>query len=155
MKEDKLKLAAMGMELELQPISKTTFEALNAPADIAVEFIPDAAGKPARAALKVAGVERYDLVKAAPLAPLTAAQLNEYAGEYFSEELLNATYRIVVEKDSLVAKFRSFPPTPFKAMAKDKFAQGGFGIEFVRKGKAVTGFTFNMGRAAGIVFVKK
>jgi CubicO group peptidase (beta-lactamase class C family) len=155
MKEDKLKLAAMGMELELQPTSKTTFEALNAPADIAIEFLPADKGRPMEVTLKVAGVERYTMVKAAPLVPLTAAQLNEYAGEYVSEELLNAKYRIVVEKDSLVVKFRSFPPTPFNAMAKDKFAQGGFGIEFVRKGKAVTGFTFNMGRAAGIEFVKK
>jgi CubicO group peptidase (beta-lactamase class C family) len=155
MKEEKLKLAAMGLELELQPISPSLFEALNAPADISIEFLPEVKGQPAGAALKVAGVERFNLVKAAPLAPLTAAQLKEYAGEYVSEELLNAKYRFVVENGALIAKFRSLPPAPFTAMAKDKFTQGGFGIEFVRKGKAVTGFTFNMGRAAGIEFLKK
>lgn len=155
MKEGKLKLSVMGLELELQPVSPTVFKALNAPADIAIEFLPDVPGQPARAALKVAGVERYELVKAAPLVPPTDAQLKEYAGDYVSEELLNARYRLVVDKDALVVKFRSLPSEPFKAMAKDKFAQGGFGIEFVRKGKAVTGFTLNMGRAAGIVFVKK
>ncbi|OGD17628.1 MAG: hypothetical protein A2Y69_10090 [Candidatus Aminicenantes bacterium RBG_13_59_9] len=155
MKEEKLTLSAMGLELELAPISKTAFEALNAPAEISIEFLPDTKGNSTGASLKVAGVEQYNLVKAAPLAPLTDAQLKEYAGEYVSEELLNAKYRFVVENGALIAKFRSLPPAPFTAMAKDKFTQGGFGIEFVRKGKAVTGFTFNMGRAAGIVFVKK
>ena len=155
MKEDKLKLALMGLELELQPLSRTAFEAVNAPADISVEFLPDEPGRLARATLKVAGVERYDLAKAAPLAPLTAAQLQEYAGDYVSEELLNAKYRLVVENGALVVKFRSFPAAPFQAMAKDKFAQGPFGVEFVRKGKAVTGFTLNTGRVAGIAFLKK
>jgi hypothetical protein len=155
MKEEKLKLSAMGLELDLQPVGQMAFEALNAPAEISIEFLQDSKGKSTGATLKVAGVERYNLVKAAPLAPLTAAQLKEYAGIYVSEELLNATYRLVVEKDALGVKFRSFPPAPFTAMAKDKFAQGGFGIEFVRQGRAVTGFTLNMGRAAGIEFIKK
>ncbi|MDD1458300.1 beta-lactamase family protein, partial [Dolichospermum sp. ST_sed7] len=155
MKEEKLKLAAMGMELALAPISKTVFEALNAPADISIEFLADAKGKLTGASFKVRGVERYALVKAAPLAPLAPSQLQEYAGDYASEELLNAKYRFVVEKDSLVVKFRSAEPAPFKAMAKDKFAQGGLSIEFVRKGEKIAGFKFNMGRVAGIEFVKK
>ena len=41
-------------------------------------------------------IEQYNLVKAAPLAPLTDAQLKEYAGEYVSEELLNAHKRFGV-----------------------------------------------------------
>jgi hypothetical protein len=40
-------------------------------------------------------------------------------------------------------------------MAPDQFAQGGFGIDFIRQGKKITGFKFNMGRVAGIEFVKK
>jgi CubicO group peptidase (beta-lactamase class C family) len=155
MKDDKLRLSVMGLDLELAPVSRTLFEAQNAPAEISVEFQPDAKGKTSRALINVAGVERYSMMKAAPLAPLTLAQLKEYEGDYVSEELLNAKYRFVVEKDSLVVKFRSFPPTPFKAMAADQFAQGGFGIDFIRQGKKITGFKFNMGRVAGIEFVKK
>jgi len=155
MKEEKLKLAAMGMELNLAPISQTVFETLGAPLDISVEFLRDAKGKLTGASVKVAGVERYNLIKAAPLSPLTPGELKEYEGDYTSEELLNAKYRFVVEENNLVLKFRSAEPEPFKAMAKDKFAQGGLGIEFVRKGKKITGFTLNMGRVAGIEFVKK
>ena len=36
--------------------------------------------------------------KAAPVGPLTLAKLHEYAGDYVSEELLNAKYRIILEK---------------------------------------------------------
>lgn len=155
MKEEKLKLAAMGMELALAPISKTVFEALDAPAEISLEFVPDSRGKLTKVALKLANVERYNLVKAAPLAPLTTAQLKEYAGDYVSEELLNAKYRLVVEKDSLVLKFRSAPPKPFKSMAPDKFSQGMINLDFFRKGKKMTGFNLNIGRVANIEFVKK
>jgi Beta-lactamase len=155
MKDDKLRLTAMGLDLGLTPVSRTLFEAQNAPVDISVEFQPDAKGKTSRALINVAGVERYNLIKAAPLAPLTAAQLKEYEGDYVSEELLTAKYRFVADKASLVVKFRSFPPTPFKAMAADQFAQHGFGIDFVRQGKKITGFKLNMERVAGIEFVKK
>jgi CubicO group peptidase (beta-lactamase class C family) len=118
MKDDKLRLSAMGLDLELAPLSRTLFEAQNAPVDISVEFQLDAKGKTNRVSVSAGGVERYNLVKAAPLTPLTPAQLKEYEGDYVSEELLNSKYRFVADKDSLVLKFRSFPPTPFKAMAK-------------------------------------
>lgn len=155
MKEGKLMMTTMGLEMELAPLSKTTFKALNAPADIAVEFLPDAKGKTTRAMITVAGVERYNLVKASPISPLTPLQLKEYAGDYVSEELLNARYRFVIEKDNLVLKFRSAPPGAFKLMAADKFTDGMINVDFVRKGNRVTGFNLNIGRVAGIEFVKK
>lgn len=155
LKEDKLMLGLMGMELALAPTSQTLFQALDAPANISIEFHADAKGKLTGASLMVAGDERYNLVKAAPLAPLTPAQLKEYAGDYVSEELLNGTYRFVVEKGDLVLKFRSADPAPFKAMSKDHFSQGGIGVAFVRKGGKVAGFTLNMGRVSGIEFVRK
>ena len=155
MKEGKLMLDAGGLELTLAPMSMTLFEAVNAPADISIEFLADAKGKSSGAVLKADGVERYRLVKAAPLAALTAAELREYAGDYVSEELLGARYRFVVEKDRLVLKFRSFEPSPIQAMAKDDFTLLGFDFEFVRKAGKITGFTVSMGRAGGIEFVKR
>jgi CubicO group peptidase (beta-lactamase class C family) len=156
MKDEKLKMAAMGEEFILSPLTKTTFQALEAPADITLEFMPEIKGKPRKALLKIEGEERFTLLKAAPLAPLTPAKLKEYAGEYVSEELLNAKYDFVEEKDNLVLKFRNAPKEPLKAMALDKFTQGPINIEFVRrKGNKVTGFKLSVGRAANIEFVKK
>jgi hypothetical protein len=155
LKDEKLKVSAMGMDLELAPLSKTTFKALNAPADITVEFLADAKGKTIRAKANVAGIERYNLVKAAPFTPITPAQLKEYAGDYVSEELLNAKYRFVVEKDNLILKFRSSPPGAFKAMATDKFTQGMINVDFVRQGNKIMGFKLNIGRVSNIEFMKK
>jgi len=95
---------------------------------------------------------------AAPLPLLTPALLNEYAGTYISPELLDARYRIVVDKDKLVLKMRAIPQSGLKAMAPDKFIDSELGanIEFERKkGGKVAGFTVSVGRAAGIAFVKK
>ncbi len=157
-KDEKLTLSAMGMDLEIAPISKTTFKAVNTPAEMAeitVEFQLDAKGKTMGASASIGGIERFSMIRSAPLAPLTPAQLKEYAGDYVSEELLNAKYRFVVEKDGLVLKFRSAPPGAFKPMAPDKFTQGMINVDFVRAGNKITGFKLNIGRVSGIEFVKR
>lgn len=99
--------------------------------------------------------------KAAPVKAMSAAELGEYAGAYFSEELLDTRYVISIDKDTLVLKTRDVARAPLKAIAPDKFTLPDYGlnIEFVRgrggKGAKVTGFTVSVGRAAGIVFVKR
>ena len=155
-KDEKLAARLGGRrEFVLAPVSKTTFIALDEPAEITIEFVPDAKGKPNKAVVKIEEEERYNLVKAAPLSPFTPAKLKEYAGDYVSEELLSAKYRFVVEKDNLILKFRSASKEPLKAMAPDKFSLDGLNIEFFRKGDRVTGFNLSIGRAAAIEFVKK
>jgi hypothetical protein len=87
---------------------------------------------------------------------MTEAQLGGYAGTYASEELLGAKYRLGVEKGSLVVNFRSIPPTQLKAMAPDQFSAGVFNLDFVRdKGNKISGFKLNMGRVAGLAFMKR
>lgn len=156
MKDEKLRFAAWGSDMELVLLSKTTFQALNPwDEEITVEFLPDAKGKTTRANINIVGIGHQSIVRVAPLAPLTPAQLKEYAGEYVSEELLNARCKFVVDKDSLILKFRSTPPGPFKAMGQDKFTQGIINIDFVRTGNKVTGFRLTSGWVSGIEFVKK
>jgi len=155
-KEEKLLMAAMGQELLLSPISKTRFQALDSQVEISLDFAPEVKGKPRKATLIVRGGEEITLVKAAPLTPLTPAQLKEYSGEYTSPELLQATYRLVVEGEKLVVKFRNAPKDSLKAMAPDKFTQEGMNIEFVRgKANRITGFKLSVGRAANIEFIKR
>lgn len=155
-KDDKLQWRLGRRELALAPLSKTTFVTLDAPREITVEFVADAKGKLTRAVIKSEGEEFYNAVKAAPLGPLSPAKLREYAGDYVSEELLNANYRIVLEKDNLLVKFRTAPKDPLKAMAPDKFVLGRQSLEFLRSGGTkITGFRLSVGRAGGIEFVKK
>jgi CubicO group peptidase (beta-lactamase class C family) len=155
MKDGTLMMSLGRREIPLEAISKTTFQTVSGPADLKLEFSPDVKGKPRKALIKSPTEDLYNLVKAAPLEPMTPAKLKEYAGDYVSAELLNATYRFVVEKDNLILKFRSASPDPLKAMAPDKFTQGSLNFEFVRKGNKVAGIRLSVGRAANIEFAKK
>jgi len=153
--KDKLKAALGGREFVLTPTAQTVFSALESPFPVTIEFPAQEAGRPAAALLKRrGGATKY--IKAAPLKPLTEAQIRAYAGTYGSDELLGAAYRIAVEKGMLVVRFRSIEPTPLKAMAPDQFTGGFFNLDFIRdKGKKIGGYTLSLGRVAGIAFVKK
>jgi len=153
--KDKLKAAVGRREFILTPTSPTGFTALEAPFPVTIEFPPQGAGRPAVAVFKGRGAaSKY--VKAPPLKPLSEAQLGAYAGTYASDELLGAAYRIAVEKETLVVRFRSIEPTPLKAMAPDQFAGGIFNLDFSRdRNNRISGYTLSLGRVSGIVFVRK
>jgi len=155
-KDEKLKMVLRGQEFLLSPVSAVLFQALDAPVEATVEFLPAVEGKPQKAVLTVRGSEVFNLVKAASFTPLTLSQLREYSGVYESEELLKAVYRVSLEKDNLVVKARNFPKSSLRAMAPDKFTIEGINIEFVRgKGRSIIGFLLGVGRAGHIQFVKK
>lgn len=154
LKKDEMSILAMGRSFILTPVTKTRFLALKAPFDLSIDFIPDEKGRTHKANLSIRG-EGRNLVKALKLKPLTPAQLKEYAGEYYNDEL-PVTYKLAVEKGALVFKHKNAPKSAFKAMSRDKFTVGWFNIEFVRdKRKKITGFVLGAGRAANIEFVKK
>lgn len=155
--KDKLKAAGFrgGRQFVLTPTGPSTFTALEAPFPMTLEFPPAEEGRPATAVVKGRG-EATKFTKAAPVKPLTEAQLGGYAGIYASEELLGAIYRLDIEKGNLVVNFRSLPLTQLKAMAPDQFSAGSFNLDFIRdKGNKISGFNLSMGRVAGIVFTKK
>jgi len=98
----------------------------------------------------------------APAAPkpqeppaLTAEQLYEYAGDYYSEEL-DTTYRIVVEEGKLLIKVRNAPRGSLSSQSKDEFGLLGATFSFARNDqRQITGFVLNGGRAKGIQFIRK
>jgi len=86
---------------------------------------------------------------------LTAEQLTEYTGVYYSEEL-DATYRIVVDDGKLFIKARNTPRAILSANTMDEFRRMGSTLKFVRNDqRQITGFVLNGGRSTGIQFVRK
>jgi CubicO group peptidase (beta-lactamase class C family) len=157
MKDGKLVMAGMGYpELPLVPLTKTTFQPQSR-SDINLEFLAEVKGRPRQAVLNDLGEEeRYSLTKAAPLIPLTPEELKDYSGDYASDELLGATYRLSVENGNLVIRFRSIPKKALQAMAPEKFTDGSHSLEFIRgKGKRITGFKLSTEGAADIGFARK
>ncbi|MBL8191294.1 MAG: beta-lactamase family protein [Acidobacteria bacterium] len=87
---------------------------------------------------------------------LTAEQLAEYEGSYYSEEL-DTTYKLAVENDKLTAMDRNGAKRPLIARTRDLFTlnQGAqFEITRDASGKVI-GFGVNAGRIRGVRFVKK
>lgn len=154
MKEDKLVIEEGRRKYVLSPLSKTSFQALEAPLEISIDFIPDNKGRTYKAKLTIEG-EEINLVKAPKLSQLTRTQLEEYVGAFYNDEL-PVTYKLAVEKGKLVFRHKNAPKGPLRAMDRDKFTIGWFNIEFIRdKRKRIQGFLLGAGRAANIEFVKQ
>lgn len=85
---------------------------------------------------------------------LTATELAEYVGDYYSEEL-QATYKIINEGDRLVAKQKHGPRLPLSATTKDQFTVGPTLIQFLRDDQQhISGLSVKAGRVTNIRFVK-
>jgi hypothetical protein len=157
LKDEKLYAGLNGRNYVLAPVGPGKYVVPGNAAGIAVEFAAAEKGKPATAHMTVGKSQEFRFEKAAAVKALGAAELAAFAGTYVSEELLDARYKLSVEKDGLVVKTRDTARAELRAMAPDKFMVPGYGlnIEFVRgKSGAVTGFTVSVGRAAGIEFSK-
>jgi len=89
--------------------------------------------------------ERYT-----PAAP-TSAELQEYAGTYYSDEL-DAPFVGSVRERGLVVTLASGDETPFTPTVRDAFASATqLAVMFVRDAnRRVSGFTVNAGRVRGI-----
>jgi CubicO group peptidase (beta-lactamase class C family) len=84
---------------------------------------------------------------------LTAEQMAEYTGAYYSEEL-DTTYRIFIEDGNLFFKIRN--RWSLSAQGKDEFRSDDRSFSFTRNDqRQITGFTVSRPRVKGIRFVRK
>jgi CubicO group peptidase (beta-lactamase class C family) len=154
-KNGQLVMREAGGDIPFLAESPARFRTPEGPLDITLDVIAPEGLNPKRLKLTYGPEEIIEFVQAPPLMPLTGTDLAEFAGSYTSPELLDATYRLVVEKENLIVKFRSMPPLPLQAMAPDRFTLEGVNLDFIRnKSGKITGATMSTGRAAGIVFTK-
>jgi len=86
----------------------------------------------------------------------TAAQLTDYSGDYYSEEL-DVSYSIFVEGEQLMVRVAlRQQKQPLAAGIKDVFMRRGAEFRFSRGEQGrVSGFSLNAGRVKGIRFAKK
>jgi CubicO group peptidase (beta-lactamase class C family) len=84
---------------------------------------------------------------------LTAEQMAEYTGAYYSEEL-DTTYRIFIEGGNLIVKVRT--RWNLSAQGRDEFQSYDRSFSFTRNDqRQITGFTMSRPRVKGIQFVRK
>jgi len=156
--EGKLMVNASGYTFQISPVSSTRFRAVEAPVDIELEFERKEKDKPQvmRAYMESQKPETYEAIEVISPSP---AQLAEYRGKYYSEELL-AGYKIVFEEEKLFLRhenrYKNYPQTPLKPTVKDEFHVEGININFIRDNKGkISAFLMESGRVKHIRFEKK
>ncbi len=97
--------------------------------------------------------------KKSPIGTLDTNQLEEYVGNYTSEEL-DVTYRIFLKKDKLYLQHenphRPYPGGILRQQGEETYNVGRLILNFDRDDrKRVTSFTVNAGRVKNIRFVKQ
>lgn len=144
---ERLKVEFNGTETHLAPVSPTEFKAIDAPMGIDVTFEDE----PRRAHAVFedgdeATYETVDLVSPDP------AELAEYAGEWYSEEL-DATWQLVVEEDGLFITDR--PEDPLSPSIKDEFKLRGLTLRFTRDEEdQISNLWVDAGRVRNLQFTR-
>jgi CubicO group peptidase (beta-lactamase class C family) len=156
--EKKLKVkSSSGFVFQIVPLSREEFQSADAPVDIGLTFLkPDKSDeKIMKVEVKIEGREPvvYELIT---LAAPSLDQLQEYAGNYYSEEL-EVTYKLFVKEDKLF--FQSgyaIEGSQLEPTLKDEFQVPGANVKFNRDNQGkILGFTVDTGRVQNIGFEKK
>ncbi len=134
-----------------QPTSDSTVTI--AAADATFTFRADPDGNVTSGAATQGGIEMT--IRRAEKTALTEADLQGYAGRYFSEEL-ETFMRIAVEDGGLVLHQLGQTPQPLSQVTGDSFSAEVFHLNEIAFQRAdngsVTGFTVSNGRTRGVLF---
>jgi len=147
-------LEASGQRFTLAAVNETEFEVLKAPVMMVIKFEKQNKGKPMLMHIYREG-EQSETYESFKLAKPTPAQLKEYAGDYYSDEL-QVTFHLALREGKLHFVHKNAPESPLQPTLKDKFTERGYRINFIRdKEKKLTGFTLDAGRVKNLRFDKK
>jgi hypothetical protein len=128
---------------------------LDIPLEVIVRFSDQENGKYARVTVLIPGEDPIPGKRIEPFEP-TEADLKEYAGTYYSEEL-DVKYRFMVRDGKLYIRFRNFPKDPFNPLIRDVFSlsEGYIRLNFQRNEQGrISGFLINTGRVVDLIFKK-
>jgi CubicO group peptidase (beta-lactamase class C family) len=152
-KDGKLILEDFGDNLTLAPLSSNHFIAVDIPFDIDIEFEKSGLSEPFHLSVRINN-EKPDIYQRLNIVSLNSDQLNEFAGEYYSEEL-DMTYKIIVEDGTLLLNRRNSPQETLKPTIKDLLKGANTTFQFIRDDhNQVTGFNLGVGRIKNVRFAK-
>ena len=139
------------MSFELKARDANHFKMVMAPVDFS--FSAAKAGGPLEMTLREDDEKPAVYRQVDPFTP-TAAQIEEYAGLYSSEEI-DPVYELKVEKDALVLVRLKHDPETLKPVARDLFAGPVGTLRFARDAQGrVAGFMISTGRILNLRFAR-
>jgi CubicO group peptidase (beta-lactamase class C family) len=153
--EGKLAVSAMnGMRFRIAPVSATEFREFEVPVRIDVRFQNRSEGERPLMHLSIDRQKSYAFEPVKLVAPMPA-ELADYAGEYYSDEV-QTSYKIGAENGRLVVTPRRGPNLVLTPALKDKFLSAGFNFDFTRDPQnRVNGFLMDTDRSVNIRFAKR
>jgi len=152
-KNNQLKGKLKGTVLTMAPISKTQFKIIKPPTDTIVKFTRKDKTSPFTIQTFIEG-RLQDMYEPIALASPSPGDLQEYKGEFFSEEL-NVTYKFVIREGKLYVKYRTAPDSPLKPTIKDEFELSWKWCQFSRDNEGkIKGFILVVGDIMRIPFEK-
>jgi hypothetical protein len=151
---------ASGVAFQFRALSNTKFlstqfQVMNSSVNAILEFEKRRPNEQWTAILTIGDQEPAILEPVVLVSP-AEAQLTEYIGDYFSNEL-QVTYKVRLESGKLVIKDSQVFDSPLKPTIKDSFVAGGPNFKFVRDRRGrVSGFTLSLAlyRMRNLQFVK-
>ncbi len=145
-KDGNLVAESGGSSATFRPLSSARFAAESAPG-VEISFEGEALAFKRRDE-----TQRFSRIE--PWKP-TAAGLQDFRGRYRSEEIA-APIEVDLEEGSLVLRHRTIGRNPLEPTRPDSFYLDGLSLSFTRDGNGkVDGFTLDMGRVKGLVYVKE
>lgn len=121
------------------------------------------AGQPPEAVFKDTASTAFDLVtggrslhfeRRQPVAA-TPQLLGSYIGDYVSDELAGAVYRVTASDSTISLRTGTSNPVPARLVFADTFLGGGYTIQFSRTRGQISGFDVTNGRVRHVKFVKR
>lgn len=146
--------ADVGPGFQLDPVTRDRFQVVGAPVQVTFEGISN--GHPQRMLVEEEGEAETKVFEYFESANPTAAQLAEFAGSYYSDEL-DTRFTLVVKDDKLILRRKKLDDSPLKHTFADKFTDQDLGdFKFIRdSAKHVSGFELNAGRVRHLQFSKE
>jgi CubicO group peptidase (beta-lactamase class C family) len=144
-----------GLVFEITPTGGDRFRSVDAPVDLAFAFEEPPAGEAMRLQVRVEDEEpvAFQAIERISLEP---HELEEYAGEYYSDEL-GVIYRFLLRDGTLVLKLGHDPAEPpLQPTVKDEFSVKDRNLQFVRDAQGrISGFNARSGRVVNVWFARK
>lgn len=121
-------------------------------------------GQPGEAVFTDAAASAFDLTPVGgrplrferrPSVVVTPQLLASYAGDYVSDELAGAVYRVTSTDSTIALRTGTSTPVTARLVFADTFLGGGYTIQFTRSRGQVTGFEVTNGRIRHVKFVRR
>jgi CubicO group peptidase (beta-lactamase class C family) len=156
--EGRLKANMSDRIINFAPTSATEFQSLNGQVKRVLKFEKQGENKPAIIRMMPEG-QPPTTFEAVELVSPAVAQLREYVGDYYSEEL-GVVYKVALEDGKLFVrhenKYKDLPRRALEPTVRDTFTVQGIHLNFKRDDqKRVNALTVDAGRVRNIRFVKK